>query len=163
MREDPRFSIAFAFYVKKILIRPNRNSLVLVTPRIFFCYPDNKQKIRGVTSTRLAKSQPFVNDLFFDENGLVKDLDEKLDAMLSHDDVTHDCIDDIVSDLQNIFIHTAKSFRIQNRNNLIDKNDSYPIPRLPSWDDHNCSYGHQLICSEVLSNQGFLSVDLGSS
>jgi hypothetical protein len=80
-----------------------------VTPRIFFCYPDNKQKIRGVTSTRLAKSQPFVNDLFFDENGLVKDLDEKLDAMLSHDDVTHDCIDDIVSDLQNIFIHTAKS------------------------------------------------------
>ena len=29
--------------------------------------------------------------------------------MLSHDDVTHDCIDDIVSDLQNIFIHTAKS------------------------------------------------------
>jgi hypothetical protein len=56
-----------------------------------------------------SKSQPFDNDLFFDENGRVKDLDEKLDAMLSHDDVTHDCIDDIVSDLQNIFIHTAKS------------------------------------------------------
>jgi hypothetical protein len=29
--------------------------------------------------------------------------------MLSHDDVTHDCINDIVSDLQNIFIHTTKS------------------------------------------------------
>jgi hypothetical protein len=47
-----------------------------------FCYPDNKQKIRGVTSTRLAKSQQFVNDLFSDENGRVKDLDEKLDAMI---------------------------------------------------------------------------------
>ena len=66
------------------------------------------KKIRAVTSTRLAKSQQFVNDLFSDENGRVKDLDEKLDAMLSHDDVTHD-IDDIVSDLQNICIHTAKS------------------------------------------------------
>jgi hypothetical protein len=35
-------------------------------------------------------------------------LDEKLDAMLSHDDVTDDCIDDIVSDLQNIFVNAAK-------------------------------------------------------
>jgi hypothetical protein len=75
MRENPRFSIAFAVYVKKI---------------------------RRVTSTRLAKSQQFVNDLFSDENGRVKDLDEKLDAMLSHDDVTHDCINDIVSDLQHM-------------------------------------------------------------
>ena len=35
-------------------------------------------------------------------------------------------------------------FRIHYRNNLIDKKDSYPIPRTPSWDDRNCSYGHQL-------------------
>jgi hypothetical protein len=54
------------------------------------------------------KSQQFVNDLFSDENGRDKDLDEKFDAMLSHDDVTDDCIDDIVSDLQNIFVNTAK-------------------------------------------------------
>ena len=56
------------------------------------------------------KSQQFVNDLhvFADENGRVKDLDDKLDAMLSHDDVTHDCIDNIVSDLQNMFVNTAK-------------------------------------------------------
>jgi hypothetical protein len=26
-------------------------------------------------------------------------------------------------------------FRIHYRNNLIDKKDSYPIPRPPSWDD----------------------------
>jgi hypothetical protein len=30
------------------------------------------------------------------------------------------------------------------RNNLIDKKDSYLIPRPPSWDDCNYSYGHQL-------------------
>ena len=54
------------------------------------------------------KSQQFINDLFFDENGRVKDLDEKLDAMLSHDDVTYECIDDIVSELQNMFVNTAK-------------------------------------------------------
>ena len=54
------------------------------------------------------KSQQFINDLFSDENGRVKDLDEKLDAMLSHDDVTHECIDDIVSELQNMFVNTAK-------------------------------------------------------
>ena len=35
-------------------------------------------------------------------------------------------------------------FRIHYRNYLIDKKDSYPIPRPPSWDDRNCSYGHQL-------------------
>ena len=80
-----------------------------MTPRIvLFIILITNKKIRGVTSPRLAKSQQFVNDLFSDENGRVKDLDEKLDAMLRHDDVTHD-IDDIVSDLQNIFIHTAKS------------------------------------------------------
>jgi hypothetical protein len=28
--------------------------------------------------------------------------------------------------------------------NLIDKKDSYLIPRPPSWDDRNYSYGHQL-------------------
>jgi hypothetical protein len=33
---------------------------------------------------------------------------------------------------------------IHYRNNLIDKKDSYPIPRPPSWDDRNYSYGHQL-------------------
>ena len=27
---------------------------------------------------------------------------------MSHDDVTHDCINDIVSDLQNMFVNTAK-------------------------------------------------------
>jgi hypothetical protein len=35
-------------------------------------------------------------------------------------------------------------FKIHYRNNLIDKKDFYPIPRPPSWDDRNCSYGHQL-------------------
>ena len=39
-------------------------------------------------------------------------------------------------------------FQIHYRNNLIDKKDSYPIPRPPSWDDRNCSYGHQLYPSE---------------
>ena len=42
-------------------------------------------------------------------------------------------------------------FRIHYRNNLIDKKDSYPIPRPPSWDDHNCSYGHQLYHSEHIA------------
>ena len=35
-------------------------------------------------------------------------------------------------------------FKIHNRNNLIDKKDSYLIPRPPSWDDPNYSYGDQL-------------------
>ena len=35
-------------------------------------------------------------------------------------------------------------FKIHYRNNLIDKKDSYLIPRPPSWDDRNYSYGHQL-------------------
>ena len=35
-------------------------------------------------------------------------------------------------------------FKIHYRNNLIDKKDSYPISRPPSWDDRNYSYGHQL-------------------
>ena len=68
------------------------------------------------------KSQQFINDLFSDENGRVKDLDEKLDAILSHNDVTHDCIDDIVSDLQNMFVNTAKSTfvtRQMNKDQLI--------------------------------------------
>ena len=68
------------------------------------------------------KSQQFINDLFSDENGRVKDLDEKLDAILSHDDVTHDCIDDIVSDLQNMLVNTAKSTfvtRQMNKDQLI--------------------------------------------
>ena len=42
-------------------------------------------------------------------------------------------------------------FRIHYRNNLIDKKDSYSIPRPPSWDDRNCSYGHQLYPSDNLS------------
>jgi hypothetical protein len=41
-------------------------------------------------------------------------------------------------------------FKIHYRNNLIDKKDSYPIPRPPSWDDRNYSYGHQLYPSEHL-------------
>jgi hypothetical protein len=32
-------------------------------------------------------------------------------------------------------------FKIHYRNNLIDKKNSYPIPRPPSWDDRNYSYG----------------------
>ena len=40
------------------------------------------------------------------------------------------------------------SFKIHYRNNLIDKKHSYLIPRPPSWDDRNCSYGHQLYPSE---------------
>ena len=39
-------------------------------------------------------------------------------------------------------------FKIHYRNNLIDKKDSYPIPRPPSWDDRNYTYGHQLYPSE---------------
>jgi hypothetical protein len=60
------------------------------------------------------------------------------------------------------------SFKIHYRNNLIDKKRSYLIPRSPSWDDRNCSYGHQLpvtiylldvfflkkkICGEILKKQ----------
>ena len=40
-------------------------------------------------------------------------------------------------------------FKLHYRNNLIDKKDSYPIPRPPSWDDRNYSYGHQLYPSET--------------
>ena len=43
------------------------------------------------------------------------------------------------------------SFKIHYRNNLIDKKDSYPIPRPPSWDDRNYSYGHHLYPSEYQS------------
>jgi hypothetical protein len=39
-------------------------------------------------------------------------------------------------------------FKIHYRNNLKDKKDSYLIPRPPSWDDRNYSYGHQLYPSE---------------
>ena len=55
-----------------------------------------------------AKSQQFVNDLFSDENGGLKNLDEKHNVIVSNND--DDCIDDIVSDLQKIFVNTAKSF-----------------------------------------------------
>ena len=41
-------------------------------------------------------------------------------------------------------------FKIHYRNNLIDKKNSYLIPRPPSWDDRNYSYGHQLYPSEHL-------------
>ena len=39
-------------------------------------------------------------------------------------------------------------FRIHYRNNLISKKNSYLIPRPPSWDDRNYSYGHQLYPSD---------------
>jgi hypothetical protein len=39
-------------------------------------------------------------------------------------------------------------FKIHYRNNLIDQKDSYLIPRPPSWDDCNYSYGHQLYPSD---------------
>ena len=35
-------------------------------------------------------------------------------------------------------------FKIHYRNNLIDKTDSYLLPRAPSSADRNYSYGHQL-------------------
>jgi hypothetical protein len=41
-------------------------------------------------------------------------------------------------------------FKIHYRNNLIDKKDSYLIPRPPSWDDRNYSYGHQLYPCEYM-------------
>jgi hypothetical protein len=41
-------------------------------------------------------------------------------------------------------------FKIHYRNNLIDKKDSYLIPRPPSWDDRNYSYGHQLYHSDYV-------------
>ena len=40
-------------------------------------------------------------------------------------------------------------FKIHYRKNLIDKKDSYLIPRPPSWDDRNYSYGYQLYPSET--------------
>jgi hypothetical protein len=40
------------------------------------------------------------------------------------------------------------SFKMDYRNKLIDKKDYYPIPRPPSWDDRNYSYGHQLYPSD---------------
>jgi hypothetical protein len=43
-------------------------------------------------------------------------------------------------------------FKIHYRNNLIDKKDSCPIPRPPSWDDRIYSYGHQLYPSEYQTN-----------
>jgi hypothetical protein len=47
------------------------------------------------------------------------------------------------------------SFKIHYRNNVIDKKHSYLIPRPPSWDDRNCSYGHQLYPSaHVVFSQG---------
>jgi hypothetical protein len=54
--------------------------------------------------------------------GFLKNLDENLDAILSNNDVTHDCIDDIVSDLQDMFVNTAKSTfvtRQMNKDQLI--------------------------------------------
>jgi hypothetical protein len=53
-------------------------------------------------------------------------------------------------------------FRIHYRNNLIDKKDSYPILRPPSWDDRNCSYGHQLYPSGhcKIKDYGHLSKQL---
>jgi hypothetical protein len=43
-------------------------------------------------------------------------------------------------------------FKIHYRNNLIDKNDSYLIPRPPSWDDRNYSYGHQPLILSISVN-----------
>ena len=80
-----------------------------------------------------AKSQQFVNDLFPDENGWVKTLDEKLDAMLSNNDVTHDCIDDIVSDLQKIFVITA----ISTFGYMSNKQRSSDYNKNP-WFDNTC-------------------------
>ena len=52
-------------------------------------------------------------------------------------------------------------FKIHYRNNLIDKKDSYLIPRPPSWDDRNYSYGHQLYPSAYgKMNEYFFSVTI---
>jgi hypothetical protein len=50
------------------------------------------------------------------------------------------------------------SFKIHYRNNLIDKKYFYLILRLPSWDDRNCSYGHQLYPSDKWS--GFVCTNV---
>jgi hypothetical protein len=64
--------------------------------------------------------------------------------MLSHDDVTHDCINDIVSDLQHMFIHTAKSTfgYTLNEQRSTDKNP---------WFD-NTSQGHEYQTITIGSN-----------
>jgi hypothetical protein len=49
-------------------------------------------------------------------------------------------------------------FKIHYRNNLIDKKDSYLIPRPASWDDRNYNYGHQL----YLSGQWLFLVGVGA-
>ena len=73
------------------------------------------------------------------------------------------------------------SFKIHYRNNLIDKKHSYLIPRPPSWDGRNCSYGHQLyssnffltrnfrppisilnLCKEILNLTGFVNYKKGA-
>jgi hypothetical protein len=41
-------------------------------------------------------------------------------------------------------------FRIHYRNNLIDKKDSYPIPRPPSWDDRKDVYERE---NPILKNR----------
>jgi hypothetical protein len=64
---------------------------------------------RKYVKWNLVKNQQFINDLFSDEIGRVKHLYQKRDAILSNDNVTHDCIDDIVSDLQKFFVDMAKS------------------------------------------------------
>jgi hypothetical protein len=56
---------------------------------------------------------------------------------------------DIVCPLYVLWCPTHVPFKIHYRNNLIDKKDSYLIPRPPSWDDRNYSYGHQLYSSEL--------------
>jgi hypothetical protein len=50
---------------------------------------------------------------------------------------------------------------IHYKNNLIDKKDSYPISCLPSWDDRNYSYCHQLYPSEYIYFKNILSVPSG--
>ena len=52
-------------------------------------------------------------------------------------------------------------FKIHYRNNFIDKKDSYLIPRPPSWDDRNCSYGHQFYPS--VQRRCILQHKLGSN
>jgi hypothetical protein len=51
------------------------------------------------------------------------------------------------SEITVVLMHV--SFKIHYRNNLMDKKHSYLIPRPPTWDDRNCSYGHQLYPSEL--------------
>jgi hypothetical protein len=69
--------------------------------------------------------------------------------------------DFVVKSSQITIVLMHVSFIIHYKNNLLDKKDSYLIPRPPSWDDRNYSYGHQLYPSEYIYLKNILSVPSG--